>query len=156
YTLCGGIHPSRTVPILLDVGTDNPELLQDPLYLGWRHERVHGQEYDDFIGAFIQAVTRTFPHVLLQWEDFAQHNARRLLDHYRSRLCSFNDDIQGTAAVALATVLAAVSVTRIRLSEQRFVILGAGSAGTGIGDQLVSSMVGEGLSEAEARSRFWL
>ncbi len=156
YTLCGGIHPARTLPILLDAGTDNPERLHDPLYLGWRHERVRGQEYDAFIEAFIEAVVGKFPNVLLQWEDFAQQNARRLLDRYRNRLCSFNDDIQGTAAVTLAGVLSAVQATRSPLSQQRIIIVGAGSAGTGIADLMVTAMVQEGLSSAAARSRFWL
>jgi malate dehydrogenase (oxaloacetate-decarboxylating) len=156
YTLCGGIHPARTLPIFLDVGTDNPEALADPLYLGWRHERLRGQNYDDFIESFVQAVTRALPGVLLQWEDFALPNARRLLEHYRDRLCTFNDDIQGTAAVAVAAIYSALNVTRTRLDEQRIVILGAGSAGTGISDQIVAAMVAEGLTERDALARLWL
>ena len=147
YTLCGGVHPARTLPIYLDVGTDNPENLADPLYLGWRHERLRGQAYDDFIEAFVQAVDRALPGVLLQWEDFALPNAHRLLDRYRDRLCTFNDDIQGTAAVTLAAVLAAGEVTGTRLADQRIVILGAGSAGTGIADALVAALIAEGLTE---------
>jgi malate dehydrogenase (oxaloacetate-decarboxylating) len=156
YTLCGGIHPARTLPIFLDVGTDNPDLLHDPLYLGLRHERVRGERFAAFIEAFVQAVQREMPGVLLQWEDFAQGNARPLLDRYRDRLCTFNDDIQGTAAVTLGALLAAVRSIRGRLADQRLVVVGAGSAGTGISDAVVRALVGEGLSEAEARARFWL
>lgn len=156
YTLCGGIHPARTLPIFLDVGTDNEDALADPLYLGWRHPRMRGPEYDGFIERFVSAVTRVLPSTLLQWEDFALPNARRLLDRYRDRLCTFNDDIQGTAAVCLAAILAAGQVARTRLVEQRIVILGAGSAGTGIADQVVTALVAEGLSEREAVSRLWL
>ncbi len=156
YTLCGGIHPARTLPILLDVGTNNAERLKDPLYVGWRHERVRGREYDDFIEAFVQAVRRKLPDVLLQWEDFAQANAGRLLARYRDQLCTFNDDIQGTAAVTTGTLLAAVKATGSQLRDQRVVVFGAGSAGCGISEQICAAMVREGLPEAEARSRFWL
>jgi malate dehydrogenase (oxaloacetate-decarboxylating) len=156
YTACGGIHPATTLPILLDVGTNNEERLRDPLYIGWRHERISGAEYDDFVDAFVQAVKRKFPKVLLQWEDFAQKNASRLLERYRDQLCTFNDDIQGTAAVTTGTLLAAVAVTGGRLRDQRVAILGAGSAGCGIGEQLVAAMVEEGLSEGEARGNFFL
>jgi malate dehydrogenase (oxaloacetate-decarboxylating) len=156
YTVCGGIDPARTLPILLDAGTDNQDKLDDPLYTGWRHERVRGPAYDDFIEAFVQALSRKLPKVLLQWEDFAQANAGRLLHRYRDRMCTFNDDIQGTAAVTTGTLLAAVRVAGTRLRDQRVVILGAGSAGCGISAQLCTAMVGDGLSEAEARGRFWL
>ena len=156
YTLCGGIAPGRTLPVLLDVGTDNPELLADPDYLGWRHERVRGAEYDAFVESFVRAVERELPGVLLQWEDFAQANARRLLDRYRDRLCSFNDDIQGTAAVTLGALLTAVRRTGRPLGEQRLVIVGAGSAGTGISDLLLMALTQEGLPEPEARSHLWL
>jgi len=156
YTLCGGIHPGRTLPIMLDVGTDNPERLQDPHYLGWRHPRVRGPEYDAFIESFVEALGRHLPGVLLQWEDFAQANARRLLDRYRDRLCTFNDDIQGTAAVALGALRSAVRVAGSGLREQRIVLVGAGSAATGIADLIVANLVREGLTEAEARSRLWL
>ncbi|HZT81126.1 MAG TPA: NAD-dependent malic enzyme [Gemmataceae bacterium] len=156
YTLCGGIHPARTLPVLLDPGTDNADKLADPLYLGWRHGRVRGPEYDDFVESFVQAVRRKLPGVLLQWEDFAQANARRLLDRYRDRLCTFNDDIQGTGAVALAAVLAALRVTGGRLRDQCAVVVGAGSAGLGIAEQLAAAMARDGLPEAEARARFWL
>jgi len=156
YTLCAGIHPATTLPILLDVGTNNQELLADPLYLGWRHPRVHGQDYDAFIEAFVQGVQRVFPNALLQWEDFAKQNAARLLEKYQDQLCTFNDDIQGTGAVTLAGLLAAVEVTGAKLSDQRIVMLGAGSAATGISEQVVIAMQREGLSEAEAVSKIWL
>ncbi|HYM00505.1 MAG TPA: NAD-dependent malic enzyme [Blastocatellia bacterium] len=156
YTLCAGIHPARTLPILLDAGTDNRELLDDPLYLGWRHERLRGQEYDDFVESFIQGVENRFPRVLLQWEDFAKNNARRLLERYRDRLCTFNDDIQGTGAVTLAGLLAAMKVMGKRLRDQEVALLGAGSASLGISDQIVAAMTADGLSEDAARSRIWL
>jgi malate dehydrogenase (oxaloacetate-decarboxylating) len=156
YTLCAGIDPATTLPILLDAGTDNKELLSDPLYLGWRHERIRGQEYDDFVEAFVEAVARRFPNVLLQWEDFSKENAFRLLERYRDRICSFNDDIQGTGAVTLAGLLAAMKVTGTRLRDQRVVMLGAGSAAVGISDQLVAAMVRDGMSREDARSRIWL
>jgi len=156
YTLCGGIHPSRTLPIMLDAGTDNPEALADPLYLGWRHPRLRGSAYDDFIESFVQAVQRAMPDALLQWEDFALPNARRLLEKYRDRLCSFNDDIQGTSAVALAAALAAGAASGVPLTDQRVVILGAGSAGTGIADGLVAALVDEGMTEPRALDRLWL
>ena len=156
YTLCAGIHPATTLPILLDVGTNNAELLADPLYLGWRHERVRGSDYDHFIEAFVSAVMKQFPGVLLQWEDFSKHNASRLLERYRDRLCTFNDDIQGTGAVTLAGLLAAMRVKRECLSQQRIVILGAGSSASGISDQIVTAMHSEGTREAEARQAIWL
>lgn len=156
YTLCAGIHPETTLPILLDVGTDNRELLNDPLYLGWRHERVRGQDYDDFIEAFVVAVMNKFPEALLQWEDFSKNNASRLLERYRNRLCTFNDDIQGTGAVTLAGLRAATRLTGTKLRDQRIVVLGAGSSGIGISDQIVTGMELEGLSREEARARIWL
>ncbi len=156
YTLCAGIHPATTLPILLDVGTNNQELLKDPLYLGWRHERVRAREYDQFIEAFVQAVMHKFPDVLLQWEDFSKHNASRLLERYRDRLCTFNDDIQGTGAVTLAGLLAGMKVTGSKLSDQRIVVLGAGSSATGISDQIVTAMISEGVTEAQAKSAIWL
>lgn len=156
YTVCAGIHPAKALPVILDVGTDNQELLNDPLYVGWHHERVRGPAYDAFIDTFVQAVKRRFPHVLLQWEDFAKRNARRLLTHYQDQLCTFNDDIQGTGAVTLAGLLAAVHVTGTNLSEQRVVILGAGSAATGIAEQIVGAMETEGRSLEEARRSIWL
>jgi malate dehydrogenase (oxaloacetate-decarboxylating) len=156
YAACGGIHPATTLPILLDVGTNNEERLRDPLYVGWRHERKSGSEYDQFVDAFVQAVKRKFPRVLLQWEDFAQTHAGSLLDRYRDQLCTFNDDIQGTAAVTTGTLLAAVTRAGRRLREERVAILGAGSAGCGVAEQLVAAMVEEGLTEADARANFFL
>ena len=155
YTACAGIHPEHTLPILLDVGCDNAERLSNPLYIGWRHERIRGAAYDEFVEAFVAAVVERWPHVLLQWEDFAGMNAGRLLDRYRDRLCTFNDDIQGTAAVAAGTLLAAINVTGVPLSEQRIAILGAGSAGCGISSLLLTAMKDAGLSESEARRRFF-
>jgi malate dehydrogenase (oxaloacetate-decarboxylating) len=156
YSLCAGIHPAATLPIMLDVGTDNRELLDDPLYLGWRHPRVRGQEYDDFIEAFVAAVGQKFPRVLLQWEDFSKHNAARLLERYRDRLCTFNDDIQGTGAVTVAGLLAAMKLLDSKLGEQRILILGAGSSAIGISDQIVAAMRQEGYSEHDAKQKLWL
>jgi malate dehydrogenase (oxaloacetate-decarboxylating) len=156
YTACAGLHPSTTLPILLDVGTDNQELLADPLYIGWRHERVRGADYDDFVASFVDAVRARWPHVLLHWEDFAFRNANRLLAQYRDQLCSYNDDIQGTAAIAVGAVLSAINVTGVPLTEQRIAVLGAGSAGTGISALLLRAMIEAGLPEREARSRFYL
>ncbi|MDX6528979.1 MAG: hypothetical protein QOH41_1269 [Blastocatellia bacterium] len=156
YTVCAGIHPATTLPILLDVGTDNRELLDDPLYLGWRHERVRGKEYEDFIDAFVAAIKQKFPRALLQWEDFSKHNAPNILERYRDRLCTFNDDIQGTGAVTVAGLLAASSLTRTKLSEHRIVILGAGASAIGISDQIVAAMMVEGVTAPEARARLWL
>jgi len=156
YTACAGLHPSTTLPILLDVGTDNRELLDDPLYIGWRHERMRGAAYDDFVATFVTAVRARLPHVLLHWEDFAFGNANRLLAHYRDQVCSFNDDIQGTAAIAVGTILSAINVTGVALTEQRIAVLGAGSAGTGICALLVRAMIEAGLSEHDALSRFYL
>jgi malate dehydrogenase (oxaloacetate-decarboxylating) len=156
YTLCGGVHPSRTLPVLLDVGTDNSGLLNDPLYAGSRHQRVRGQAYDDFIERFVQALLKKLPNVLLQWEDFAGANAKRLLERYRDRLCTFNDDIQGTAAVATGTLLAAVRAVGSELRQQQVVIVGAGSAGCGISELLFAAMVEEGLPHEEAYARLWL
>ncbi|MBV8683372.1 MAG: NAD-dependent malic enzyme [Caulobacteraceae bacterium] len=155
YTACAGIHPAETLPILLDVGTDNEERLKDPLYIGWRHGRVRGEEYDAFIEEVVSAVSERWPDVLLQWEDFAGSNAARMLERYRDRLCTFNDDIQGTAAVAAGALLAAINVTGIPLTEQRVALLGAGSAGAGIASLLLRAMVDAGLSEEEARRRFY-
>jgi len=155
YTALGGIPPEHCLPILLDVGTDNEQLLKDEIYIGWRHNRVRGQEYDDFVEAFVSAVERRWPHILLQWEDFAGVNASRLLERYRDRLCTFNDDIQGTAAVTTATLLAAVHATGIPLREQTIAMFGAGSAGIGIIDMVIAAMMEEGLSETEARKRIY-
>jgi malate dehydrogenase (oxaloacetate-decarboxylating) len=156
YTACGGLHPSTTLPIMLDVGTNNAQRLADPLYVGWRHERVRGAGYDEFIEAFVSAVNERWPHVLLQWEDFARDNATRLLQRYRDRLCTFNDDIQGTAVVTAGTLLAAVNVTGAPLIEHRIAVLGGGSAGIGISSLLLKAMRSDGLTETEARSRFFI
>jgi malate dehydrogenase (oxaloacetate-decarboxylating) len=155
YTGCAGIHPDETLPVLLDVGTNNKERLDDPIYVGWRHERVTGVEYDAFVEEFVAAVHDRWPDVLLQWEDFAGSNASRLLERYRDRLCTFNDDIQSTAAVAAATLMAAVNVTGVPLTEQRIALLGAGSAGCGIAALLLRAMIEAGANEDEARRRFF-
>ena len=155
YTLIGGIRPERTLPIVLDVGTNNSERLNDPEYLGWRHERVTGQPYFDFIEQFVQAVKQELPGTCLQWEDFATPHARPILQRYRDQLLTFNDDIQGTASVTVAAALSAVKVTGKNLQDQQIVMLGAGSAGIGVADGLRAAMVSEGLSEQEARSHFW-
>lgn len=156
YTGCAGINPATTLPILLDVGTNNQERLDNPLYIGWRHQRISGADYDSFVEEFVSAVNERFPNVLLQWEDFAGSNAGRLLERYRDRLCTFNDDIQGTAAVATGTLMAAIKVTGVPLIEQRIAIVGAGAAGTGIASLLVQAMIENGLSDAQARARFYV
>ena len=156
YSAVGGIHPARTLPIVLDVGTNNAERLADPEYLGWRHERVTGQEYDDFIDDFVSAVEHELPGVLLQWEDFSKDHARPILERYRDRLLSFNDDIQGTAAVTAGALSCAVLASGSRLRDQRVVVMGAGSAGIGVADMLRAQMVADGLSEDEARRRFFM
>jgi len=156
YTGCAGIHPDLTLPILLDVGTNNRERLSNPLYIGWRHERIVGAEYDAFVEEFVSAVIERWPDVLLQWEDFAGSNASRLLGKYRDRLCTFNDDIQGTAAIAAGTLMAAINVTGIKLTRQRIAVLGAGSAGCGISSLLLRAMMDAGLGEEEARAAFFL
>jgi malate dehydrogenase (oxaloacetate-decarboxylating) len=156
YSLCGGIHPATTLPIVLDVGTNNADRLKDPLYIGWQHERISGQDYDGFIESFVEAVIHKFPDALLQWEDFANPNARPILERYRNRLCTFNDDIQGTAAVTVAGLMAAVKAQGKSLGQQQIVMFGAGSAGMGIADLIKAAMMEEGLSEDEARSHFWL
>jgi Malic enzyme len=155
YTACAGIHPGEVLPIFLDVGTDNHARREDPLYIGWRAPRVRGEEYDAFVESFVQAVTARFPGVLLQWEDFAGKNAYDLLGRYRDRLLSFNDDIQGTAATAVGTLLAAVRRTGVALTDQRVVLFGAGAAGSGVAEMLVKAMVEEGLGEAAARAAIW-
>ena len=156
YTVIGGICPERTLPIVLDVGTNNSERLGDPAYLGWRHERISGQDYVDFIDQFVRAVQQELPQVCLQWEDFATPHARPILEHYADQLLTFNDDIQGTAAVALGTVMGAVGVTGTPLRDQQIVFLGAGSAAVGVADYLRAALVQDGLSETEARRRFWM
>jgi malate dehydrogenase (oxaloacetate-decarboxylating) len=155
YTAAGGIDPNRTLPVMLDVGTDRQSLLDDPLYIGNRHKRVRAAEYDSFLDAFVEEVARLFPHALLHWEDIGVSNARRLLQRYRDRMLTFNDDIQGTGAVNLAAVLAAVKATGERLSAHRIVIFGAGTAGTGIAEQLCAALRADGLADEQARARFW-
>jgi malate dehydrogenase (oxaloacetate-decarboxylating) len=155
YTALGGIHPEHCLPILLDVGTDNEDRLNDPIYIGWRRHRVRGEEYDAFVDAFVNSVKKRWPHVLLQWEDFAGSNAARFLARYRDQLCTFNDDIQGTAAVAAATLISAIHVTGIPLEQQTIVMLGFGSAGIGITNLLVRFMQDKGLTEQEACNRFF-
>ena len=155
YTALGGIHPENCLPILLDVGTNNEERLKDPRYLGWRNRRVRGQEYDDFVETFVSAVKTRWPHVLLQWEDFAGSNAARFLARYRNQLCTFNDDIQGTAAITTATLISAINVTGIPLEQQRIVVFGFGSAGLGITNLLAQFIEDRGLSKEETRARFY-
>ncbi len=156
YTACGGVDPATTLPVILDVGTNNEARLKDPRYIGWRHKRIAGQDYDAFVDAFVQAVKRKWPDVLLQFEDFAQSHATSLLERYRDQLCTFNDDIQGTAAVTVGTLLAATKVTCTAIAEQTVVFVGAGSAGCGIAEQLIKTMISEGAPEADARSRFFM
>ncbi len=156
YTALGGIPPEHCLPVLLDVGTDNETLLNDPIYIGWQHKRVRGQAYDDFVEAFVSGVERRWPHILLQWEDFAGDNAERLLERYRNRLCTFNDDIQGTAAVTTATLLAAVNATGAPLSQQTFAMYGTGAAGAGIARFLITAMEEEGLTREQALQRVYV
>jgi malate dehydrogenase (oxaloacetate-decarboxylating) len=155
YTAAGGIDPDRSVAVMLDVGTDRQSLLDDPLYMGNRHPRVSAEEYDKFLDAFVDAVSKLFPHAMLHWEDIGLSNARRLLDRYRDKMLTFNDDIQGTGAVNLAAVLAAVRATGTTLRDHRIVIYGAGTAGTGIADQLRTQMLADGLTDGQATERFW-
>lgn len=156
YSLCGGINPTRTLPVFLDVGTNNKDLLKDPMYLGCRHPRIGINEYDDFIQTFVDQVKLQFPNAFLHWEDFGREHARRILDKYQDDLCTFNDDIQGTGAVTLAALLAACDLRNSSLADQRIVVFGAGSAGTGISDQIVDALIRNGLSSKEAYDRFWL
>jgi malate dehydrogenase (oxaloacetate-decarboxylating) len=155
YTAAGGIDPNRGLPVMLDVGTDRQSLLDDPLYIGNRHPRVPTADYDRFVDAFVDTATRLFPGALLHWEDLGVSNAGRVLEHYRDRCLTFNDDIQGTGAVNLAAVLAAAKAAGTALPEHRVVIFGAGTAGTGIADQLSAAMRSGGLDQEAARARFW-
>ena len=156
YTLIGGIDPARTLPILLDVGTDNADLLDDPMYLGWRHRRISDDDYYAFVEDFVAAIEAEMPDVLLQWEDFATPHAAPILARYRDRLLTFNDDIQGTAAVALGALQGATAVAGTRLRDQHVVMLGAGSAGIGVMEMIRQEMVDEGATDADARSRCWV
>ena len=156
YSLCGGINPTRTLPIFLDVGTNNQELLDDPMYLGCRHPRIHDKPYDTFIHAFVKSISDHFPNAFLHWEDFGRGNARRILDQFQDELCTFNDDIQGTGAVTLSALLAACDINGLSLENHHILVFGAGSAGTGISDQIVDAMVRCGLTEKEAYQHFWL
>lgn len=156
YTVCGGISPAYTLPVMLDVGTNNEKLLNDPMYMGARHKRISQEEYDEFLDLFIKAVKRRWPNVLLQFEDFAQPNAMPLLSRYRDEICCFNDDIQGTASVTVGSLLAACRVKGTRLSEQKVVFVGAGSAGCGIAEQIIAQMVSEGISDEQARSQIFM
>jgi malate dehydrogenase (oxaloacetate-decarboxylating) len=155
YTAAGGVDPNRTIAVMLDVGTNNQGLLEDPLYLGLRHPRVSAEDYDRSVDVYVQAASRLFPRALLHWEDFGSANARRILERYRDRLLTFNDDVQGTGAVNLAAVLAGVRTTGMPLREHRVVVFGSGTAGIGVADQLRAAMVLEGLSDAQAASRIW-
>jgi malate dehydrogenase (oxaloacetate-decarboxylating) len=155
YTALGGIHPEHCLPILLDVGTNNEDRLKNPLYIGWKNHRVRGEEYNAFVDLFVQNVKTRWPHVLLQWEDFAGSNAARFLARYRDQLCTFNDDIQGTAAVATATLISAINVTGVPLEKQKIVVVGFGSAGIGITNLLAQFMHDTGVSEVDARNHFY-
>ena len=155
YTAAVGIDPSRVLPVILDVGTNREELLDNPFYIGNRHPRITGEAYDEFIDTFVQAVNKQFPKALLHWEDFSSRNARKILDKYRHDICTFNDDIQGTGAVSLAAVLSAVKASGVPLSEHRVVVFGAGTAGIGIADQVRDALVRVGVSEEESYKRFW-
>jgi len=156
YTACGGISPAHTLPVMLDVGTNNQKLLDDPMYMGARHKRIDQDSYDEFLELFVSAVKRRWPHVLLQFEDFAQPNAMPLLERYKDRICCFNDDIQGTASVTVGTLLAACRSKGEKLSEQSVVFVGAGSAGCGIAEQIISQMISEGISAEQARSQVFM
>ena len=155
YTAAGGVDPTRVIPVMLDVGTNRASLLDDPAYIGNRHARVRGEQYDAFIEAYVKVVTTLFPNALLQWEDFAPGNGRRIIEKYRDRICTFNDDIQGTGAITLAAAISAVRVCGTPLRNQRVVIFGAGTAGVGVADQIREAMVREGLSQQDATRRFW-
>jgi malate dehydrogenase (oxaloacetate-decarboxylating) len=156
YTALGGIDPARTLPVLLDVGTDNTDLLDDPLYLGWCHHRIDGADYDAFVDRFVEAVMAELPDVLVQWEDFATPHALPILERYRDRLLTFNDDIQGTAAVALGAMAAAAEAAGSRMRDQRLVMVGAGAAGMGVSEHLIAAMVADGLSREQARAQLYL
>jgi len=155
YTAAAGIDPTRVIPVMLDVGTNRESLLNDPTYIGNRHGRIRGARYDAFIDAYVEVVTRLFPNALIQWEDFAPGNGRRIIGKYRDRICTFNDDMQGTGAITLAAVISAVRVCGTPMRSQRVVIFGAGTAGVGIADQICDAMVRDGLSGEDATRRIW-
>jgi malate dehydrogenase (oxaloacetate-decarboxylating) len=155
YTAAGGVDPARVIPVMLDVGTNCESLLDDPTYIGNRHGRIRGERYDAFIDAYVNVVTRLFPNAMLQWEDFAPGNGRRILEKYRDRICTFNDDMQGTGAITLAAAISAVRVCGTPFRNQRVVIFGAGTAGVGVADQIRNAMVREGLSKEDAVRHFW-
>jgi len=156
YTLCAGLNPHRTFPIQLDVGTNNPHLLADPMYLGWRHERITGREYDEFVHAFVAAIKKRLPNIYLHWEDVGRDNAQRILTHYKNKICTINGDMQSTGVVALACVLAACIASEIKLPEHRIVIFGAGTAGIGIAEQIIMAMERMGVPTKDAYSKLWL
>jgi len=156
YTACGGISPAYTLPVMLDVGTNNQKLLDDPMYMGARHKRIGQAEYDEFLELFISAIKRRWPHVMLQFEDFAQPNAMPLLTRYRDQICCFNDDIQGTASVTVGTLLAACRSKGVKLSQLKVAFVGAGSAGCGIAEQIITQMISEGSSPLQARSQVFM
>ena len=156
YCACAGIHPKRTLPIMLDVGTDNPELINDPLYIGWKHERIRGEKYHEFIDQFVEAVKKRFPNVLLQWEDFAKINATSILNKYKDQICTFNDDVQGTAAVVLAALIAAIKISKVPMEEHRIVIAGAGSAGCGISELILKMMAHMGIEPSKTIEKLFL
>jgi malate dehydrogenase (oxaloacetate-decarboxylating) len=156
YTACGGISPAYTLPVMLDVGTNNQKLLDDPMYMGARHKRIGQKEYNEFVDLFVSAIKRRWPHVMLQFEDFAQPNAMPLLERYRDQICCFNDDIQGTASVTVGTLLAACRSKGVKLSQQKVTFVGAGSAGCGIAEQIITQMISEGISDQQARSQVFM
>ncbi len=155
YTLCAGINPGRYLPVFLDAGTNNRHLLEDPLYLGWRHPRIRGEQYDEMVKLFIEAVQEEMPNTFLHWEDFGRDNARKNLLKYQHQICSFNDDMQGTAAVAIAALISACKKAEIKFTSQKIVIFGAGTAGLGIADEIVNVLINSGLSKEEAYKHFW-
>ncbi len=155
YTACGGISPAYTLPVVLDVGTNNPQRLSDPMYMGWRHARITGKEYDNFVDDFIQAVKHRWPEALIQFEDFAQKNAMPLLERYKDKVCCFNDDIQGTAAVTVGSLLAACRLLAANY-QINVAFLGAGSAGCGIAEAIIAQMVADGITDEQARSQVFM
>ena len=156
YTLCAGINPLKTLPIVFDVGTNNQQLLDNPRYLGWRHKRISGKQYDDFVDLCVEKINALFPNVFLHWEDFGRDNAHRHIQHYKNKICTFNDDMQGTGVVTVAAILAAIKATQAKLEDQRIVVYGAGTAGTGISEQILAAFIHEGMEADTAIKNFWL